>query len=77
MRTVKSFLVCKKVEGHAAIRGKHPMREYYDHLLAQGMAEHHARNAVARQIARTSYGMLKNGTRYEPYRWKGLAREAM
>jgi transposase len=60
-----------KTAAMAAIRGTNPIREYYDHLLARGVAEHNARHAVARYIARISYGMLKNGTRYEPYRWKG------
>jgi transposase len=59
-----------KTAALAAIRGANPIREYYDHLLAQGVAEHNARHAVARYIARISYGMLKSGTRYEPYRWK-------
>lgn len=59
-----------KTAALAAINGKNPIREYYDHLLAQGVAEHNARHAVARTIARTSLGMLKSGTRYEPYRWR-------
>jgi len=62
-----------KTAAIAVLRGNNPMREYYDHLLAQGVAEHNARHAVARYIARISYGMLKNGTRYEPYRWKDKA----
>ena len=61
----------------AALRGKNPMREYYEHLLEAGVAERNARHAVARYIARISYGMLKNGTRYEPYRWRGTAKEAV
>jgi transposase len=60
-----------KTAALVALRGSGPMREYYDHLRAEGIAEHNARHAVARYIARISYGMLKNGTRYEPYRWKG------
>ena len=59
-----------KTAAIAVLRGNNSIREYYDHLLAQGVAEHNARNAVARYIARISYGMLKNGTRYEPYRWR-------
>jgi len=59
-----------KTAALAALKGNNPFREYYDHLLAQGVAEHNARHTVARYIARISYGMLKNGTRYEPYRWK-------
>ncbi len=61
----------------AAVRGANPMREYYDHLLAQGVAEHNARQAVARYIARISYGMLKSGAHYEPYHRKGEAKKAI
>jgi transposase len=59
-----------KTAALAAINGKNPIREYYDHLRAHGVAEHNARHAVARYIARVSLGMLKTGTRYEPYRWR-------
>jgi transposase len=59
-----------KTAALAAINGKNPIRDYYDHLLGSGVAEHNARHAVARYIARISYGMLKTGTRYEPYRWR-------
>ncbi len=66
-----------KTAAIAALRGANPIREYYDHLLAQGVAERNARHAVARHIARISYGMLKSGTRYEPYRWRDRAKEAI
>ena len=57
-----------KLAAMAAISGgKNPMRQYYDALLAKGVAEYNARNAVARYIARVTYGMLKTGERYEPY----------
>jgi hypothetical protein len=59
-----------KTAALAAINGKNPIREYYDHLLSNGVAEHNARHAVARYIARVSLGMLKSRTRYEPYRWR-------
>jgi transposase len=59
-----------KTAALAVLHGNNPVREYYDHLLSQGVAEHNARHAVARYIARVSYGMLKSGTRYEPYRWR-------
>lgn len=65
-----------KTAALAALRGNNPIREYYDHLLAQGVAEHNARHAVARYIARISYGMLKSGTRYEPYRWRDAERKS-
>ena len=44
-----------------------PLRTYYDYLLASGVAEHNARQALARYIARVTYGMLKTGKRYRPY----------
>jgi len=66
-----------KTAALAALRGANPMREYYDHLLAQGVAEHNARHGLARYIARISYGMLKSGTRYEPYRWRGEAKKVI
>jgi|WetSurMetagenome_2_1015567.scaffolds.fasta_scaffold171641_1 hypothetical protein len=60
-----------KTAAMAALNGSdNPIRQYYQHLLDQGVAEHNARHASARYIARITYGMLKNGTRYEPYRWR-------
>jgi transposase len=66
-----------KTAALTALRGANPIRDYYDHLLGQGVAEHNARHAVARYIARISYGMLKSGTRYEPNRWRQTATEAI
>ena len=43
------------------------LRAYYDYLLANGTAEHNARHALARYIARITYGMLKSGKRYRPF----------
>ena len=59
-----------KTAAMAAISGNNPIREYYDSLLASGVAEHNARHAVARYIARITYGILKTGTCYEPYHWR-------
>ena len=59
-----------KMAALSAINGKNPIREYYDHLIASGVAEHNARHAVARYIARITYGILKTGTPYDPYRWR-------
>jgi hypothetical protein len=57
-----------KLAAMAAISGENnPIRQYYDYLLAKGLAEHNARHAVARYIARVTYGMLKTGKRYQPY----------
>ena len=53
----------------SAINGDGPVREYYDYLLKKGIAEHNARVAVARYIARLSLGIMKSNEKYEPYRW--------
>lgn len=50
-----------------------PLREYYDYLLAKGMAEHNARHALARYITSLTYGMLKTGKRYQPYQRRSRA----
>lgn len=54
----------------SAINGDGPVREYYDYLLKKGIAEHNARVAVARYIARLSLGIMKSNEKYEPYRWR-------
>lgn len=61
-----------KTATSAALTGRNPFRDYYDYLISKGTAEHNARHAVARYIARVSYGMLKHGTSYEPYRWRKI-----
>lgn len=63
-----------KLAAMAAISSKNnPMRAYYDSLLARGVAEHNARHAVARYIARVTYGMLKTGKPYRPYQQRSQA----
>ena len=65
-----------KVAAMAAISGtNNPMRAYYDFLLAKGVAEHNARNAVARCIARVTYGILKTGKRYRPFQQRTQERQ--
>jgi transposase len=59
-----------KIAALAAISGNNPIREYYDFLINKGIAEHNARHAVARYIARISYGILKSGKAYQPYGWR-------
>jgi transposase len=66
-RTLKSVY---KTAALIAIRGRNPVRDYYERLLAEGVAEHNARHAVARYLAVITYGILKTGTPYEPYRWR-------
>jgi len=65
-----------KVAAMAAISGtNNPMRAYYDFLCANGVAEHNARHAVARYIARVTYGMLKTGKRYRPFQQRSRERQ--
>lgn len=64
-----------KMAALVATQGENPMRDYYDYLLGKGVAEHNARNAVARYIAKVTYGMLKSGEKYEPYRWRKQEKE--
>lgn len=59
-----------KTAANAAINGKNPIREYYDYLIQKGIAEHNARHAVARYLARITFGMIKSGQPYQPYRWR-------
>jgi len=59
-----------KTAAMVALQGNNPMREYYGYLIGKGVAEHNARNAVARCIAKVTYGMLKSGEEYQPYKWR-------
>ena len=54
----------------AAIGGRNDVRHYYEYLLNQGRGIKEAQNAVARYIAKVSYGVLKNKTEYRPYQWR-------
>jgi len=59
-----------KSAAETTLRYDNPMREYYDYLRGKGIAHHNAKQAVARYIAKVSYGMMKTGEKYEPYRWR-------
>jgi transposase len=72
-RTLKAVY---KSAAMAALQGNNPMREYYNHLTGKGVAEHNARHAVARMLARISYGILKTATPYQPYLWRDRTKRA-
>jgi hypothetical protein len=63
-----------KTAAIVAIGLENPIREYYDYLIGKGTAEHNARNAVARYIARVSYGIMKTNKKYEPSKWRKSSR---
>jgi hypothetical protein len=69
-RYSRSLKCVYKTATASVLTGNNPMTEYYQHLLNKGVAEHNARHAVARFIARISYGVLKSGKTFEPYRWQ-------
>jgi transposase len=59
----------------AAIGGNNSIKEYYDEMLNKGLPEDKARNQISRYIARISYGVMKEGHKYEPYRWRKNKKE--
>lgn len=59
-----------KTAAETTLRYDNPMKEYYDYLRDKGISHHNAKQAAARYIAKVSYGMMKTGEKYEPYRWR-------
>lgn len=54
----------------AALRGNNDVREYYEHLLKEGYTEKDAYNTITRYLATSVYAVMKNKTKYEPYKWR-------
>lgn len=50
--------------------GNNPVSEYYETLIEKGLTHKQATLMVARYIAKVSLGMMKNGQKYEPYKWR-------
>jgi len=46
------------------------LKQYYKYLIDKGVSEDRSRNALARKIARITYGILKTKTNYKPYIWR-------
>jgi hypothetical protein len=59
-----------KTAALVVLGGDNPISEYFQGLLSQGVAEHNARHAVSRYIARVTLGIIKSGEAYDPDRWK-------
>jgi transposase len=64
-RTLKAVY---KTAALVVLHSNNSLRDYYEHLRVKGIAEHNARNAVARKIAAVSYGVFKNNCAYRPTR---------
>jgi hypothetical protein len=53
----------------AAIGGNNPINDYYQHLIQdENYSEHNARHKACRKLAILSYGILKSGKKYQPFR---------
>lgn len=46
------------------------LKQYHNYLIDKGISEDKCRNALARKIARITYGILKTKTNYKPYIWR-------
>ena len=69
----------KAVYVSAAVRvasTENPLREYYEYLLNEKkLPVYNAKNALARYIAKISLGIMKNGQKYKPYKWRENKKE--
>ncbi|MDD4274305.1 MAG: IS110 family transposase [Desulfobacter postgatei] len=53
----------------AAIGGNNPINDYYEHLMMdKGYPPYQARHKACRRLATLSFGILKSGEKYQPYR---------
>jgi transposase len=59
-----------KTAAVAAIRGKNDIREYFEHMLKEGISVKEAKNQIARYIAKVSYAVMKNKMAYKAYQWR-------
>ena len=55
-----------------------PMKDYYEYLVTnKNYSDRDARQAVKRRIATLSYGIMKSGKKYDPYRWRKEKKEEL
>jgi transposase len=67
-RTMKDVF---KTATLASYDGNNQFGEYYSYLINEKkLAEHNARNAVARKIATIVYGVMKNNINYDPFLYR-------
>lgn len=58
-----------KLATMAAISGNNPIHDYYEYLIREkGYPPYQARNKACRRLATLSFGILKSGKKYQPYR---------
>ena len=61
---------CYKIATQGALNGKNDLRIYYDTMLKEGVSQKNARNEITRYIAKVTLAMIKNGSKYEPFKWR-------
>jgi len=59
-----------KTAALGALNGNNDIREYYEYLITRGSTLRDARNQIARYIAKVTYGIMRNGTKYRAYQWR-------
>lgn len=59
-----------KTAALGALNGNNDIREYYEYLLSRGYTYRDARNQIARYIAKVTYSIMRNGTKYRAYQWQ-------
>jgi len=64
-----------KTASQRALQGKNDIREYYELMLGESVPEKEARNTITRYIAKATYAMMKNNTKYKPYSWRRKAQK--
>ncbi len=53
----------------AAICGNNPINDYYEYLITEkAYPPYQARHKACRRLATLSFGILKSGEKYQPYR---------
>jgi transposase len=61
----------------AAIGGNNPINDYYEYLITEkGYPPYHARHKACRRLATLSFGILKSGAKYQPYRKDRIKKSA-
>ena len=58
-----------KIASVTTLRGNNEFVDKYNYLIKEkNYSERDARHAVARQIATVTYGVLKTGKKYDPFK---------
>jgi transposase len=70
VRCSKQLKNCYKGAANSALVGNNDIKDYYEYLLSQGLTTDKARHQIARYIAKVTYAILKNKTKYRPYQWQ-------